>query len=78
MGFFSKNASMNLCGSLKISTDNTLELLKEELKIQKKVLEQKWHFASLEKPDLLVNDIRKFSRSLKFNPYDESGGQSSR
>ncbi len=36
------------------------------------------HFASLEKPDLLVNDIRKFSRSLKFNPYDESGGQSSR
>ena len=34
------------------------------------------HFAALEKPDLLVNDIRKFSRSLKFNPYDEQGGQS--
>jgi len=25
------------------------------------------HFAALEKPDLLVNDIRKFSRSLRFN-----------
>ena len=36
------------------------------------------HFAALEKPDLLVNDIRKFSRSLRFNPYDESGGQSNR
>ena len=34
------------------------------------------HFAALEKPDLLVNDIRKFSRSLRFNPYDEQGGQS--
>ncbi|MDA7576850.1 epoxide hydrolase [Candidatus Pelagibacter sp.] len=36
------------------------------------------HFAALEKPDLLVNDIRKFKRSLRFNPYDESGGQSNR
>ena len=36
------------------------------------------HFAALEKPDLLVNDIRKFSRSLRFNPYDEQGGQSNR
>ena len=34
------------------------------------------HFAALEKPDLLVEDIRKFSRSLRFNPYEESGGQS--
>ena len=33
------------------------------------------HFAALEKPDLLVDDIRKFLRSLRFNPYDESGGQ---
>ena len=32
------------------------------------------HFAALEKPDLLVNDIRKFSRSLRFNPYNEKGG----
>ena len=36
------------------------------------------HFAALEKPDLLVDDIRKFLRSLRFNPYDESGGQSNR
>ena len=36
------------------------------------------HFAALEKPDLLVNDIRKFLRSLRFNPYDDSGGQSNR
>jgi pimeloyl-ACP methyl ester carboxylesterase len=36
------------------------------------------HFAALEKPDLLINDIRKFSRSLRFNPYDDSGGQSNR
>ena len=36
------------------------------------------HFAALEKPDLLVNDIRKFFRSLRFNPYDEQGGQSNR
>ena len=36
------------------------------------------HFAALEKPDLLVNDIRKFLRSLKFNPYNDSGGQSNR
>ena len=34
------------------------------------------HFAALEKPDLLVDDIRKFLRSLRFNPYDDSGGQS--
>jgi len=36
------------------------------------------HFAALEKPDLLVNDVRKFLRSLRFNPYDDSGGQSNR
>ena len=33
------------------------------------------HFAALEKPDLLVNDIRKFLRSLRYDPYDERGGQ---
>ena len=27
------------------------------------------HFAALEEPDLLVNDIRKFLRGLKYNPY---------
>jgi microsomal epoxide hydrolase len=36
------------------------------------------HFAALEKPDLLVNDIRKFSRSLRYDPYDERGGQFNR
>ena len=33
------------------------------------------HFAALEKPDLLVDDIRKFLRSLRYDPYDERGGQ---
>ncbi len=31
------------------------------------------HFAALEQPDLLVNDLRKFLRSLNFNPYDDQG-----
>jgi topoisomerase IV subunit A len=34
---------------LKISTHQTLELLKRELEIEKFELEEKWHFASLEK-----------------------------
>ncbi|MCB0396939.1 MAG: DNA gyrase/topoisomerase IV subunit A [Flavobacteriales bacterium] len=34
---------------LKISTDNTLHLLKRELEIKKGELEEQWHFASLEK-----------------------------
>ena len=34
---------------LKISTDKTVELLKKELEIRKKELEEQWHFASLEK-----------------------------
>ena len=33
------------------------------------------HFAALEKPDLLVDDIIKFRRSLRYDPYDEKGGQ---
>ena len=31
------------------------------------------HFAALEQPDLLVNDLRKFLRGLNFNPYDDQG-----
>ena len=31
------------------------------------------HFAALEQPDLLVNDLRKFLKSLNFNPYDDQG-----
>jgi len=34
---------------LKISTQQTLELLKRELEIEQSELEEKWHFASLEK-----------------------------
>lgn len=34
---------------LAISTDRTLDLLKQELQIQKSELEEAWHFASLEK-----------------------------
>lgn len=34
---------------LKISTDQTLDLLKKELEIRKNELETQWHFASLEK-----------------------------
>ncbi len=34
---------------LKISTDQTLELLKRELEIRRAMLSEKWHFASLEK-----------------------------
>lgn len=34
---------------LKISTEHTVELLRQELEIQKRTLEEKWHFASLER-----------------------------
>lgn len=34
---------------LRISTDNTVQLLKRELEIKKAELEEQWHFASLEK-----------------------------
>ncbi|MBT8318088.1 MAG: DNA gyrase/topoisomerase IV subunit A [Lutibacter sp.] len=34
---------------LKLSTDHTLELLKQELEIQLNELEEQWHFASLER-----------------------------
>ena len=31
------------------------------------------HFAALEQPDILVKDLRKFLRSLKFDPYSHNG-----
>ena len=31
------------------------------------------HFAALEQPDLLVNDLRKFLRGLKYDPYSHTG-----
>ncbi len=34
---------------LKMSTENTVELLRKELEIQKAVLDEKWHFSTLEK-----------------------------
>ena len=34
---------------LKMSTENTVELLRKELEIQKAALDEKWHFSSLEK-----------------------------
>ena len=34
---------------LRISTDNTVDLLKQELEIKKARLEERWHFSSLEK-----------------------------
>ena len=34
---------------LKMSTDNTVDLLRKELEIQKSVLKEKWHFSSLER-----------------------------
>ena len=29
------------------------------------------HFAALEQPDLLIEDIKKFVRGLNYNPYDK-------
>ena len=40
---------MEVNDMLKINTDNTKELLRQELEIKKSELEEKWHFASLEK-----------------------------
>ena len=34
---------------LQVSTDNTLDLLRRELEINLKELQEKWHFSSLEK-----------------------------
>jgi len=49
---------------LKISTHQTLELLKRELEIEKFELEEKWHFASLEKifiKEEMYIDFKKYS-----------------
>lgn len=49
---------------LKISTHQTLELLKRELEIEKHELEEKWHFASLEKifiKEEMYIDFKKYS-----------------
>ncbi len=49
---------------LKISTGQTLELLRRELEIEQKELEEKWHFASLEKifiKEEMYIDFKKYS-----------------
>lgn len=49
---------------LKISTHQTLELLKRELEIEQKELEEKWHFASLEKifiKEEMYIDFKKYA-----------------
>ncbi len=49
---------------LKISTHNTLNLLKKELEIEKFELEEKWHFSSLEKifiKEEMYIDFKKYT-----------------
>lgn len=49
---------------LKISTAQTVELIKRELEIEKMELEEKWHFSSLEKifiKDEMYIDFKKYS-----------------
>lgn len=45
----SKPQFLSVSDILKISTENTVELLRQELEIHKKTLEEKWHFVSLER-----------------------------
>jgi topoisomerase-4 subunit A len=57
---------------LKISTQHTLELLKRELEIEKKELEEKWHFASLEKlfiKEEMYIDFKKYSSKETLYEY---------
>lgn len=57
---------------LKINTKNTLELLRQELEIEKKELEEKWHFASLEKifiKEEMYIDFKKYSNKETLFEY---------
>lgn len=57
---------------LKISTHQTLELLKRELEIEQKELEEKWHFASLEKifiKEEMYIDFKKYSNKESLYQY---------
>ena len=57
---------------LKISTHQTLELLKRELEIEKKELEEKWHFASLEKifiKEEMYIDFKKYNNKETLYEY---------
>ncbi|MBK9284274.1 MAG: DNA gyrase/topoisomerase IV subunit A [Sphingobacteriaceae bacterium] len=57
---------------LKLSAQRTLELLKLELEIEKKELEEKWHFASLEKifiKEEMYIDFKKYSTKETLYEY---------
>lgn len=57
---------------LKISTHNTLALLKRELEIEQQELEEKWHFASLEKifiKEEMYIDFKKYSNKETLYTY---------
>ncbi|MBA3663578.1 MAG: DNA gyrase/topoisomerase IV subunit A [Bacteroidetes bacterium] len=57
---------------LKISTAKTLHLLKRELEIEQKELEEKWHFASLEKifiKEEMYIDFKKYSNKETLYQY---------
>lgn len=57
---------------LKISTQNTLALLKRELEIEQQELEEKWHFASLEKifiKEEMYIDFKKYSNKETLYAY---------
>lgn len=57
---------------LKISTFQTLELLKRELEIEQHELEEKWHFASLEKifiKEEMYIDFKKYSNKETLFEY---------
>jgi len=57
---------------LRLSTLETLELLKRELQIEQKELEEKWHFASLEKifiKEEMYIDFKKYSNKETLFEY---------
>jgi topoisomerase-4 subunit A len=57
---------------LKINTQNTLELLRRELEIEKHELEEKWHFSSLEKifiKEEMYIDFKKYSSKETLYEY---------
>lgn len=57
---------------LKISTHQTLELLKRELEIEQKELEEKWHFSSLEKlfiKEEMYIDFKKYASKETLYEY---------
>ena len=57
---------------LKISTHQTLELLRLELQIEQKELEEKWHFASLEKifiKEEMYIDFKKYTNRETLYTY---------